>query len=205
MVPDDQGVARATAHYPSADITPAQFEQFVSDTFQSVRTIVNDLKVTLHDKIVGVDGEYDFDATIRFSMGGMNFLTLIEAKRHKNPIKRELVQVLNDKLRSVGAQKGVMISTAPYQSGALEYAKVHGIALVTVTEGRFTYETKAAYGVPPMTRQQAKERFGLPDFVGHAYESGEEPGSTRVILISSEYPNYVAEVLLGVEAQRSEP
>jgi hypothetical protein len=136
-MPDDRGVARATAHYPAADITPAQFEQFVVDTFQSVETAVDNLKVELHDKIVGVDGEYDFDATVRFSMGGMNFLVFAEAKRHKNPVKRELVQVLNDKLRSVGAQKAVMISTAPYQSGALEYPKVHGIALVTVTEGRF--------------------------------------------------------------------
>ncbi len=154
---------------------------------------------------MGVDGEYDFDATVRFSMGGMNFLVLAEAKRHKNPVKRELVQVLNDKLRSVGAQKAVMISTAPYQSGALEYAKVHGIALVTVTEGRFTYETKAAYGVPPMTRQQARERLGLPDFVGHAYGPGEEEGSTRVTLISPEYPDCIAEVLLGIEAAPSEP
>lgn len=30
-----------------------------------------------------------------------------------------------------------MIATAPYQRGALEYAKAHGIALATITEGRF--------------------------------------------------------------------
>jgi len=184
---DDQGVARATAHYPAAEITPAEFEQFVVDLLESASPVVDSLRVTLHDKIQGTDGLYDFDATVRFRVGGMDFLVLVEAKRHKNPVKRELVQVLHDKLRSVGAQKAAMIATAPYQSGALDYAKTHGIALATVTEGRFTYETKSAYGAPAMTPQQAKERFDLPDFVGHVYGPGDEPGSTRVMLLSTEY------------------
>jgi len=193
-VPDDQSVARATAHYPAAEITPAEFEQFVVDLLESASTAVDALRVTLHDKIQGTDGLYDFDATVRFRMVGMDFLVLVEAKRHKNPVKRELVQV-HDKLRSVGAQKAAMIATAPYQSGALDYAKTHGIALATVTEGRFTYETRSTYGAAAMTRQQAKERFGLPDFVGHVYGPGDEPGSTRVMLLSTEY---VVEMLLSV-------
>jgi len=102
---DDQGVARATAHYPAAEITPAEFEQFVVDLLESASPVVDSLRVTLHDKIQGTDGLYDFDATVRFRVGGIDFLVLVEAKRHKNPVKRELVQVLHDKLRSVGAQK----------------------------------------------------------------------------------------------------
>lgn len=79
----------------------------------------------------------------------MAFLVLVEAKRHANPIKRELVQVLHDKRQSVGAQKAAMIATAPYQRGALDYAKTHGITLATVTEGRFIYATRSAYPTPP--------------------------------------------------------
>lgn len=198
-VPADEDVAPATAHYPAAEITPAEFEQFVVELIEAGGTAVEAPKVTLHDKIVGTDGTYDFDATIRFSLGGMNFLVLVEAKRHKNPVKRELVQVLRAKLQGVGAHKAVMVATAPYQSGALEYAKTHGIALVTVTEGRFTYETKAAQGVPPMTREQAKARLGLPVFVGHAYSAGSEEGSTNVTLLSPEYPEYIAETFFGIE------
>jgi hypothetical protein len=191
-------VAFETAHYPAADITPAEFERFVVALLESVSASVEALQVTLHDRIRGVDGHYDFDATVRFGLGGMRFLVLVEAKRHNNPIKRELVQVLHDKLRSVGAHKAAMIATAPYQRGALEYAKQHGIALATVTEGRFTFETKSVGEPPKMSRQQATDRFGLPVFVGHAYQPGEEPTSTRVTLLSTEYPNYVAEALLGV-------
>jgi hypothetical protein len=193
-----QDVALPTAHYPRADITPAEFERFVVELLDSVRPSLDALEVTLHDKIRGVDGLYDFDATVRFSFGGMRFLVLIEAKRHKNPIKRELVQVLHDKLRSVGAQKAAMIATAPYQSGALEYGKTHGIALATVTEGRYTFETRSVGHSPEMSRRQATDYYGLPAFVGHAYQSGDTPTSTVVTLLSTEYPDHVAGALLGV-------
>jgi hypothetical protein len=198
-MPDPDDIAFVTAHYPQADINPAEFEQFVFELLDSVRPSVDALKVTLHDKIRGADGLYDFDATVRFGLGGMRFVVLIEAKRHKNPIKRELVQVLHDKLRSVGAQKAAMIATAPYQRGAIEYATKHGIALAMVTEGRFTFETRSVDQTPTMTRQQATDRFGLPEFVGHAYRQGETPGSTSVTLLSAEYPHHVAQELLGVD------
>lgn len=195
---DDRNVAFETAWYPAADITPSEFEQFVVELLDSVTPRVDELEVTLHDKIEGADGLYDFDATVRFGLGGMNFLVLIEAKRHRHPIKRELVQVLHDKLRSVGAQKAAMIATATYQRGALTYAKKHGIALATVTEGRFTFETKSLDEAPTMTRQQAADAHGLPTFVGHAYGSGDDPAATSVTVLSSEYPEYVAQALLGV-------
>jgi Restriction endonuclease len=56
--------------------------------------------------VEGRDGTYDFDATVRYELAGVAFLILVEAKLHKNPIKRETVQVLHQKLQSVGAQKG---------------------------------------------------------------------------------------------------
>jgi hypothetical protein len=197
VTPEDD-IARVTARYPAAEITPAQFEEFVADLLATTRPFVQGLRVTLHDKIESADGTYDFDATIRFCLGGMNFLVIVEAKRYKNSIKRELVQVLDSKRQSVGAQKAVMISTAPYQSGALKFAKHHGVTLVTVTEDRFTYETRTADQTPVMSREQARDLFGIPEFVGHAYLAGEAPEATSVTLLSPEYPEYVTEALLGV-------
>lgn len=133
-----------------AKITPAEFEQFVVELLDSVGPLVESLEVTLHDKIQGTDGVYDFDATVRFGLAGMRFLVLVEAKRHKNPIKRELVQVLHDSERQA------------------------------------------------MSRQQAADQLGLPEFVGHAYGPAGQPASTSVTLVSAEYPSYVAEALLGV-------
>jgi hypothetical protein len=196
--PDDTTVSRATAHYRPADITPEEFEVFVTELLNAAEPAVDGLTVALHESVNGIDGSYDFDATVRFELAGMAFLVLVEAKRHRHPIKRELVQVLHQKVQSVGAHKGAMISTAPYQSGAVEFAKVHGIALATVTEGRFTFETKAAGHAPVMSRQEAFERFRLPTFVGHSYRPGSQPGSTTVTLLSPEYPEYIAEHILGI-------
>lgn len=201
---DPQDVAFETAYYRQADITAAEFEHFVVELLECVSPSVDALEVKLHDKIQGADGLYDFDATVRFGLGGMRFLVLVEAKRHKNPIKRELVQVLHDKLRSVGANKAAMIATAPYQSGALEYAKRHGIALATVTEGRFAFETKSIDDPPEISRRQATDRFGIPTFVAHAYRQGEAPSSTLVTLLSTQHPHYVAEALLGAAGDPAE-
>jgi hypothetical protein len=196
----DASIAPATAHYPPADITPGEFEEFVAQLLGSAMPEVDHLTVTLHDKIEGPDGAYDFDATVRYRFAGMSFLVLVEAKRHKNPIKRELVQVLHQKVQSVGGHKGVMISTAPYQIGAVKFAKVHGVALVTVTEGRFTFETRDRLPGSAMSREEAAEQFNVPTFVGNYYGPGSTPDSIRPWRLSPEdrgYPQYVAEFLLG--------
>lgn len=204
MSEDDTRVARPTAFYPPADITPAEFEEFVANQLlASAGTEVSDLQVTPHEKVRADDGTYDFDATVRYQFGGLSFLVLVEAKKHSNPIKRELVQVLYQKVLSTGAHKGVMVSTMPYQSGAVTFAKKHGIALVTVTEG-FLYETRDALPTPQLSREEAAARYELPTFVGCYYGPGETPGSLRVFQLSPEddrYAGYIAEFLLGVPSQ----
>ena len=74
---------------------------------------------------------------------GALFKVLVECKRYKSEIKREVIQLLFDKLRATGAQKGMVFSTSGFQSGAFKFAEEHGIALVRVIEGRYTYVTKS--------------------------------------------------------------
>jgi hypothetical protein len=197
-VPDDEAVEPATEHYPAAAITPAEFERFVVDLLGCSAPIVDGLDIRLHDRITGVDGTYDFDATVRFSFGGMNFLVVVEAKRHKNPIKRELVQVLHSKMASVGAQKAAMVSTAPYQCGAVDYAKIHGIALARVTEGRYMFETKTAGPTVAMSREEARIRFGLPTFAAVVFGAADTPDATLMSALTTREPAAVAEELLGI-------
>lgn len=199
MKDEESETANLIKRYPPADITPAEFEEWVAELFKAVAPGLDGLHVTLGERVEGVDGTYDFDATVRYRWAGLEFVVVVEAKRHTNPIKRELVQVLHSKIQSIGAHKGVMISTAPFQRGALDFAKVHGIALVSVTEGRFTYETKAATSAPVLSREKAKELFDLPMFVGHSYGPGDTKESTTVTLISTEYPEYIRELLLGIQ------
>src|SRR5207248_10604619 len=68
---------------------------FVVAEFEQTRPYVDDLQVTLHEVVKGSDGSYDFDATIRYTLAGLDFLVLVEAKRHHYPIKRDVVQTLH--------------------------------------------------------------------------------------------------------------
>lgn len=197
MVEDTSDQPDWVQRYPSADISASEFEDWVAEVLGSVGPELDDLRVEVHELVTGMDGAYDFDATVRYRWAGLDFLVLVEAKRHANPIKRELVQALHSKVQSVGAHKGVLISTARFQSGALEFAKVHGIALVSVTEGRFTIETRVMGPTPVLSREQAFAEFGTPTFVGFCYGPGDTPDSTSVTLISTEYPEYIRELLHG--------
>lgn len=97
--------------------------------------------------------------------GALTSLVIGEAKRHRRAVEREDVAVLHSKLQSLGAQKGVIFATNGFQQGAIDYAAAHGIALVTVTEGRFTY-LQRAQDLDAISRDEARY-MGLPDFVGY--------------------------------------
>jgi restriction system protein len=80
--------------------------------------------------VLGVDGEYRIDITARFRQLGVDFLVLVACKDQSRPVEREDVQVLADKKRGTGAQKAILFATNGFQRGAIEYAKVNGIALM---------------------------------------------------------------------------
>jgi hypothetical protein len=182
------------AHYPPADISSAEFETVVVDFLVAYGRELEDYRVSSHEAIAGVDGTFDFDSTVRFrTLGGVEFLVVVEAKRHKNPIKRELIQALHQKALSVGAQKAWLISTARFQRGAVVFARVHGIALMTLTEGRFAFETRGAGPTPPLSREQAS-RLGLPTFVGVYVEAGDSPDSWSQGVVTADDPRRVRDV-----------
>lgn len=102
-----------------------------------------------HQEVVqGLDGDYEIDVTVRFSAFGMNFLVPIQCKHHKNRIKRDVLQVLQSRVAAVGAQKGIVFSTAGFQSGAIEYAKAHGLGTVQVVDGGSIYLTRSFQSEP---------------------------------------------------------
>jgi hypothetical protein len=200
---DDEKVDRWIATRPPAEnISPEEFEQFVAEVLRAGSLGLEGFAVESHEVLRGADGEYDFDATVRFSLLGMAYLTLVEAKCHSNPIKRELVQVLHQKTQSVGAQKAIMISTAPFQRGAIEFAKVHGIALVMVSEGRFTFETRGAAPTSAMSREEAHDRYGLPTFVAVCFGPGGEPRSTSITTIDPDDSERIQDAIFGVDPAR---
>lgn len=125
------------SEFPSVKaITPREFELLVKGWLEAGAEGLTDFSASHLESMQGQDGEYTFDVTAKFRIfGGATVQVVVECKKHSHPIKRELVQVLNDKKKSVGAHKAILVATAPFQSGAIEYAEKNGVGLVQVVSG----------------------------------------------------------------------
>lgn len=110
------------------------YERLVQSLFQTLAG--ND--VTVHHKreykgrisrrSIIVDVSYEFSG-----VGGAKFLVLIECKRYRAKVEVGDVEEFQSKLHDIGAHKGIMVTTIGYQSGAIEVAKGHKMALTTFT------------------------------------------------------------------------
>jgi restriction system protein len=147
------------------EITPREFELLVKDllTKEGKRENLPLLDIRHDNKEHGRGGTYQIDIKATFEVfGGSQITVLVECKHYKQPIKREKVELLYGRLQSLGAQKGILFSTSPFQQGAIDFAKSHGIALVFVMEGKFTYETRSL----DQQRFDPQPWANIPKYVG---------------------------------------
>jgi restriction system protein len=133
---------------PNLEITATEFERLVRDWILMQSGELTSLEVTHDVKVEAHDSTYQIDVLAKFqAFAGAEFTVLIECKKYRSAVERELVQVLHDKVRSVGAHKGMLFATSGFQSGAIKYAKAHGIALVSIIDGAVSYETRSAFPI----------------------------------------------------------
>ena len=154
------------------DITPTQFEKQVCSWFKASGHEITDLRVEHDQKLNAYDGHYQIDVYAEFEHFGATSKVLIECKKHKNAIKRDVVQLLHAKLQSTGCHKGFIFATTGFQSGAIKFAEEHGIALVRVMDGEVIHETKSRVSTPPPSW------LNLPRYAGQviSYEGEEKYG-----------------------------
>lgn len=131
--------------WPQTDleISPTQFEIIVRDWIENTDHQLASLDVLHNQNIEADDGTYQIDVIAKFEAFGADFIVIIECKKHKNNIPRSMVQILKDKVSSIGAHKGMLFATTGFQSGAITYAEKHGIALIKITDGMANYETRS--------------------------------------------------------------
>jgi len=154
------------------DVTPDLFERMVVDYLRALDHQLKDFTVEHQTPLASPDGEFHMDAVATFEALGADFLVLVECKHHKNPIKRELVQVLADKLSSTHGHKGMLFSTAKFQKGAINYAISRRIALVHFTDGGPIYETKTPNCPVGPNRPYDAYFVGLSESGGMTYRLG---------------------------------
>ena len=129
------------------EMNPTEFEKYALQILQNHIKGLNNVKF-IHNKVVeAYDGNYQLDGYIEFEVMGVLYKTIVECKHYKYPISREIVQKVYDNLRAIGAQKGIVVSTSNFQSGAIDYAKAHGIALIQMTETEEIFYTRCHYSV----------------------------------------------------------
>lgn len=153
----------------NTQITPIEFEKLVKDYFFEIGGVLKNFKVIHNVKIESSDGEYQIDVFAEFEALNTEIKVLVECKKHKNRIKRETVQILYDKLRATGSHKGIIFSTSGFQSGADKYAREHGIALITIIEGKLTVQTKSTEKTE--ISEEYLKFFDIPKFVGEYFYS----------------------------------
>ena len=124
-------------------VAPRDYELLVKGILDAAGGQLVDYRSEHLSPLSGADGEYVIDVVATFSALGAKFLVLVECKHHVRKVDRHNVQVLHSKLQSVGAHKGMLFSVSGFQSGAVEFAAAHGIALVGVATGISNWHTRS--------------------------------------------------------------
>ena len=167
-----------------ASISPTEFEELCFEILKSYAEAehLSDFSIQHNVFIPADDGTYQIDVYARFIAMGVEFKVITECKRYSSPVPREKVAVLADKVKSLGAHKGIMISTCGFQSGAYEYAKKHGIALLQIIDKNALHIMNAAN---PETEEQKREIYlmidwhnRLPQYYAKEYATMDFPDRT---------------------------
>ncbi len=147
--------------------------------------------VISHNEIVKAhDGDYQVDIYSEFTIFGKSKIkVLVECKQYSSPVKRERVELLHSRLISTGSHKGILMTTAQFQSGALRFAEEHGITLIEVmnTCDRFhSYASEANFNLP--FEQEILRRY--PVFCAHLVTDERK----QVFPTTSMIGRYIAEI-----------
>ncbi|MBT2289163.1 restriction endonuclease [Paenibacillus albidus] len=117
-----------------SSISATEFEKYCLEILNAYAEAeaLKDFSILHNQKIKSDDGDYQIDILAEFIALSVSFKVIVECKRYTRPVEREKFVVLADKIRSLGAHKGILIFTSGFQSGAAKYAKKHGIALLQI-------------------------------------------------------------------------
>lgn len=105
-------------------LTQYIFDQIVNQ--QQVNTI--DVQ---HDVLLqGKSTSHQIDVYWKFEVGGEEYSTIVQAKDWKNKVPQKEMLAFNDIIRDLPyGTKGIFVSQAGYQKGAIDVAKANGITI----------------------------------------------------------------------------
>lgn len=118
-------------------MTPKEFELFVKNDFET--RLRNEFGVNIPvrhlQKLKSPDNTiHEVDLYYEFEIGGFKYLNIVECKYWNKMVTREAVMTLKIRRDDLRAHKAIMVTNMGYQSGAVEFAQIHGIGLIKLTE-----------------------------------------------------------------------
>lgn len=111
-------------------MTPTEFEKASLEWLLQQDSRYPDARIEHNVTVNTRNGDYQLDGRITFFAFHMPFVIIVECKRYSHSVKRESLVVLQDKVQELGAQKGILVTTAKFQAGAIQYARNKGLTLV---------------------------------------------------------------------------
>ncbi len=93
-------------------------------------------------KYIGKSGQKnEIDVSFEFEVAGLDFLVLVECKDYGGrKVGVEDISAFAYRLRDIGGQKGVMVTTNGFQKGATTVAQAEGIGLLVAAQGKLLRE-----------------------------------------------------------------
>ena len=162
----------------AAELTSTEFEKYCLEIIQEYaeEEKLKNFHIEHNKKIQTYDGTYQIDIYAEFIVLNVQMRMLVECKKYAKPVGRDKVEILANRLQSAGAQKGILISTSGFQSGAAHYAKEHGIALWQIMDDDIKYIQNSFYSYTgEEILRQLKWRNYLPKIVVYEYDDFDYP------------------------------
>lgn len=169
------------------EVTPEDYEKQVISWLQSAGRKLQGFTVNHLQKIHGDGGEYSIDGWAEFEIfGGTKVCVLIECKRYKRPVERDVILGVHAKAQAVGAHKSIVFSTSGFQRGAVDFAASAGVALIVFVDGKATYFTRSREALP-----EACYPPDSPQFAGHMILA--EAAKTTISVLTDKWITPLAE------------
>lgn len=109
------------------------FEIFVADMYRDSEQVIVEHNVTLTGKS---NAKRQIDVRVTQKTKLHEYITIIECKRWKKPVTRQVIDVLFASVEDLNANKGVIFTTKGYEEGAIEYAKNKNIDIFIIRDIR---------------------------------------------------------------------
>jgi hypothetical protein len=105
-------------------MTWQKLQEETAEFFRSLRC-----ETQIEAKVIGARAEHKIDVWVRFRKFGLETEWVIECKDWNSAIPKEKVLALKSLVEDVGADRGVLISAAGFQSGAVRASEKTNITL----------------------------------------------------------------------------